>query len=369
MWLIVGILVVIAIVASMATHSRSTSWMGTVSRPPTADDTMGDLSLRCKLDEWIDAGLIDADNAAALEQYESEQSKSSPNRVPLAAEAVGYIGGGLVLAAVALLVGGRWSELGTTGRIAALAVPTTITLAAGWWSGHSHEPALQRLGSVLWLLTVAGAAAVAAVVWIDAISEDRHGHNGTALFIGAVALGFASPMWWFRKLLLQQMAMFGAAITIVLGVVDSVAVSRDATMTALSAGISLFVLGGAWCAAGLTGRLIPTLAANVSGAVFLLIGAQIARNDDNSIGLWLGLGAAIALMTTGVAQSEISLLLVGTLGLFQWAPQMALFYLEDSLGAEATLLVIGAILLVFSAMMTRLLPRVKAQRSPRMSAT
>jgi hypothetical protein len=48
---------------------------------------------------------------------------------------------------------------------------------------------------------------------------------------------------------------------------------------------------------------------------------------------------------------------------------MALFYLEDSLGAEATLLVIGAILLVFSAMMTRLLPRVKAQRSPRMSAT
>ncbi len=62
------------------------------------------------------AGLIDRDQALAVEQYEAEHTPDDPNRVALAAEATGYIGAGLVIAAVALVVGNRWDDLSTAWR-------------------------------------------------------------------------------------------------------------------------------------------------------------------------------------------------------------------------------------------------------------
>lgn len=66
-----------------------------------------------------------------------------------------------------------------------------------------------------------------------------------------------------------------------------------------------------------------------------------------------------------VARTELELLFVGTAGLFQWTPQVALFYLEDTLGAEATLFVIGILLISVAGLLTRMVPLVTAHQRAR----
>ena len=83
----------------------------------------------------------------------------------------------------------------------------------------------------------------------------------------------------------------------------------------------------------------------------------MVRADNDHVGLWIGLAAAIALLATGVLRSVLELLLAGAAGLFQWTPQIALFYLEDTLGAEATLFVIGVLLIAMAGLLTRIYPR------------
>lgn len=340
------------------TGPRTSGIKGQATRSPLQD----------KLDDWVDAEFIDADQANAVLVYEIDRVPPSPNRLPLAAEAVGYIGSGLVLASVALLVGNRWDDMSTTERIASLALPTVVAAVAGWWTGRGGEPALERLGSVLWALAVVGVAGLAAEVWVDLIHGGDPPDHHAALFIGAIALMAAAWAWWMRRLVLQQLALFGAAVTTSLGVIDSAAAGRDRAMSAQAVGLTLLALGVVWLAASLARRLPPALLANVLGSAVILLGAQILRFDnDQQAGLLIGMMAAIILMTVGVSRSELEILFVGTVGLFQWTPQIALFYLEDTLGAEATLFVIGLLLIVLAGLLTRMYPWVKARHHERSS--
>ncbi len=364
---VIQLLLPVAIVAVIviAVKNRNAASPSYGVNGSTAADGNGHSPLQDKLDDWVAAELMEADQADAVLAYEIERAPANLSRVPLAAEAVGYIGSGLVLASVALLIGNRWEDMSTLGRITSLAVPTVVAAIAGWWTGRSDEPALERLGSVLWFLAVAGVAGLAAEVWVDAVHDSDPPDHHAALFIGSIALVAAASAWGMRRNELQQLAMFGAAITTSLGVIDTIAGGQDREMSALAAGLTLLILGAVWLTASLTGRLPPALLANLSGSALILLGAQIVRFDDDHAGLWLGLVASIILMAVGVSRSELEILVVGTAGLFQWTPQIALFYLEDTLGAEATLFVIGVLLIVLAGLLTRLYPLVKARHGGR----
>lgn len=323
--------------------------------------------LKAKLDTWVAAGLIGDDQADAIVVYEADHVPAPASRVPMAAEAIGYIGGALLVAAVALLIGNRWEDISTPTRIAVLTLATLMTAVAGWWTGRDDEPALQRLGSVLWLLAVAATAGLAAEIWIDAIHDnDPPGHGG-ALFVGGIALVAASATWLARPEPLQHVALFGGAITTSIGVLEVLVEAGDSQLSATNVGLLLLALGGAWFAGGITGVLPPAVLAELAGGGLALVGAQTLRDSNDDLGLWLGLAVAVALLAAGVARSNVLVLLVGTAGVFQWTPQIALFYLEDTLGTEATLAVIGALLIGVAGSMTRVYPMVKARRSQRLA--
>ena len=326
-------------------------------------EAAGRSPLQDKLDDWVAADLINDDQADALLAYELERPTVKTSRLPLAAEAVGYIGSGLLFAAAALLIGNRWDDMSTSARILSLAAPTIVAAVAGWWTGRNDDPALQRLGSVLWLLAVVGVAGLAGEVWVDAIHDGDPPDHHAVLFVGSIALAAAAPAWWMRRVELQQLALLGATIATSLGIIDTVAAGRDRNMSAVAAGLVLLALGTIWLAGSFADRLPPPLLANLSGSALILVGAQIVRADNDHAGLWLGLVASIALMATGVARSELEVLFMGTAGLFQWTPQIALFYLEDTLGTEATLFVIGTVLIVLAGLLTRIYPWVTARRS------
>jgi hypothetical protein len=64
-----------------------------------------------------------------------------------------------------------------------------------------------------------------------------------------------------------------------------------------------------------------------------------------------------------VARADAVVLLAGAAGLFQWSPQIAVYYLEPAVGIEATLLVVGVLLLVVALGFARLFRRVRADRA------
>lgn len=313
-------------------------------------------ALRGKLDEWVGADLITADEATAVEQYEATHVVPSPSRLPLVSEAIGYLGTGLVIAAVGLVIGQRWDDINTAGRIATFAVPAVVAFAVGWWTGRRHEEPLERLASVLWVLGGAAVAGAAAVIWVDAIHDGDAPEQGGALFIGGIAFVAMLAAYLLRREPLQHLALFATAVATTAGLVDAIAGWADADTPLLGVGLSLFGLAVVWLALGVFDRLEPAILARLLGAGLALFSPMMVSGANRPTGLWLGLGAAVAMLVVGVLRTELVLLLAGALGLFISVPQVALHYLKDTLGASATLAIIGVLLVAMAAGLSRIYP-------------
>lgn len=121
--------------------------------------------------------------------------------------------------------------------------------------------------------------------------------------------------------------------TAVVGLVDAFR-SGDGEMPVLPLGFALLALAATWTAGGLLDRLNPTLPVLVIGPALGLLAAQTVAGQNTDLGLWVGIGVAVTLVGLGAARSAVSVLLVATVGLCQWTPQIALHYLGDALGAE-----------------------------------
>ena len=337
---------------------------------PSSGATHGDKLARA-LDEWRQAGLIRDDEVEPILRYEQAKTRSH-GRLPLAAEAVGYVGSALVITAIALLIGQRWDGLAVGFRIATFAVPAFGAAAFGWWIGAKPDPAFVRVGSAMWVLSVGALAGAIIVVFVDAMYLGDPPARGGLLFVGGIVTVWAGSEYALRRLPLQQLAYFAASLVTVLGGVDALGVGRDRGFSTIVWGLAVWAFGTVWTILGVRERFTPSEVARLIGPATLLIGAQVVRADApahvlGDLALWLGLGSALLLIAVGVWRADLLVLLVGAAGLFQWAPQLAIFYLADAIGTEATLLVVGLSLLGAAYAFTRLYRRVRSEaptRSP-----
>ena len=71
-------------------------------------------------------------------------------------------------------------------------------------------------------------------------------------------------------------------------------------------------------------------------------------------------GEPTVILVIGVARSDALVLLVGAVGLFQWSPQIATYYLEPAIGTEVTVMIVGVLLLGVAGVFTKLYRRVRA---------
>lgn len=311
------------------------------------------------LREWHEHGLLDAEEIAPILRYEA--ARAAPrSRIPLVAEAVGYVGSALVFTAIALLIGRRWDELAVAARVAVLAVPALAAAAAGWWVGSQRDEAFERMGSVLWLLSSAAFAGALVVVFVDVFYDGDPPQHGGLLFVSALVALWTFGQYALRRLALQQLALFASLVATVFGVVNAMEASRSRGFSTMVGGLALWGFGVAWTGLGLWRRLMPDELARFFGPAAVLIAAQVVRVDARDLGLWLGLGSAAAFVAIAVARADLIVLFAGTVGLFQWSPQVALHYLADSIGTEATLIVVGALLIAGATVFTRLFQRVRA---------
>jgi hypothetical protein len=317
---------------------------------------MEDLGRR--VERWVAAGVIGRDQGEAilaLEGTAAGAAEAAGGRRAVVVEVLGYLGGGLALVAGFVLGAESWAELGYWGRAAVLGAVTVVLLVAGWRLRTEEGRVLPRLASVLWLGAVAGFAGLLAVL-LGGRSGDAVDDPTLAVAGGALVL--AAALYLLERRVLQQVALFGAAVATLLTAGGELPVAWDGLE-----GVALAVLGAAWLELGRRGLVVPRRSSEALGALAVVSGcevlATVGRGSEGfgvgGWGLWVGLGVAVALLVAGSAWRRNVLLGIGTGAMVVFLAQAAGRYWED-LGAPLAILLVGLGLVAVAAVLARLRP-------------
>jgi hypothetical protein len=301
--------------------------------------------LRGRLDAWVAAGLIGADQAERIEAAEAAEAAEAPRRrTPYVVEALGYLGAALAAIAGFLAVDQLWPDIPLGAQIAFAGAGTVLFAGAASLMRPGVEPALHRLRSVLLVLSTGSLTAFAALlagpVW-DA------GPRGSALAAAATAAVYATG-WWLRvPAPLQHLTAYAAtAVTV------GVAVSLLHPDVAIGwSGLAVWVLSALWVVAAGRGLFRPSATGIAGAAVGLLGGAQLTM--EVAAGHVLALATVAGLLVAGVARRQLWLLAVAAVGVLQVVPQTAARYLPASAAAPLALFVVGVLLVGIALWLAR----------------
>ncbi|SHL32062.1 Predicted membrane protein [Pseudonocardia thermophila] len=286
-------------------------------------------SLDDALDRWVAAGLIEPAQAEAIRA--AEAARPAPPRSSLLAEALGYVGGILVLVAVITLTGRFWDELGTGGRLAVAAGAAVVLLVAGLLAPSPHIGASGRLRAVVWLLSVAALSGAVGLFADEVLDLDG---EVVALLAAGGAAVYAAVLWRLHRAIPLHAAFIVAVV---------VAVAAAAALLPGEAGeppwLAVWGVGLAWMLLG-WGRVVgPRAAAYVCGSVPVIVGATVVA--DSGWGATLAIASAALLVVGGVLERDLVLLGVGAVATLIVVPRVVADWFPDALAVAFVLLVLG----------------------------
>jgi len=317
-----------------------------------------DAELRKHLDRWVAEGLIDAAQATRIETAETPtagspaagssaagssasgsraaRSSATGSRAPLVAEALGYAGGVLAIAAGLYLVRDLWPNL-STGAVLAFAAAACAALGAGGVAVRAtSDPALRRLRSVLWLLSTVSLAAftgtLADQVW-------GFGPTSTTLVTAAVSAAYGAALWWRTRAVLQHLAVF-ASLAVLAG---TVVARLDPGLGAWGPGLAIWAMSVLWGVAAMRGYLPPGATGYFAAGIGVLAGAQLTMQV--AAGYALALATVAGLLAAGVLLRQAWLVVLGALGVLLVTPQITTRYLPMSAATPVAIFVVGVVLL------------------------
>lgn len=326
-------------------------------------DIRGDTHLQERLREWVAAELISADQAARIAEHEQHRVVapepgetsgvggvgSQPTRpasrshgVTSPAEAIGYVGAALALGAIALILGDLWRELLVGGRLALVAVLTLAMFGGGLAVRNAGSDAMQRMTSVLYAATVAGVGWFASVLGSDVFDLDWADAQVVVAFAMLIA---AVPLFIWRPRPLPHLVAlatttFAAASLLELSPLRPEPGWYGLVVATVGAGWFLLVLGR-W--------LRPRAVGEVAAALVTFIGIEIASfGDARATALTVALVLAGALVAMAVRADVLRYLVVGALALFVFSPQLVFEVFGDAIGAPASLLLVGVLLVLLA---------------------
>lgn len=296
-----------------------------------------------QLTRWVRAGLLAPDQADAIRRFEQAARPPSAvrDRRTLAAEAVGYVGAALAVGAVGLLLEDVWDRFATGGRLTLVTLLTVLLLAGGLALRRAGSAPMQRLTSVLFTGSVVGLGWLAVEVGDRVL---RLGESDLALLVGVATTGLALPLYVLRQRALPQLTLLATVVLTVVAVLFRPALEPGATWV----GLTLWALGCAWALLGAGRWLRPEPVAEVAGAALALLALQVGSFDARLGMLALAVATAGVLVGVAVATDRGHHLAVGAVGLFVLVPQLVFELFGDAIGAPATLLVVGLLLVLLA---------------------
>lgn len=321
---------------------------------------MDEVTLRDRLEAWRRAGIISAEQSARILSLETapEPTRGTTHRRARLAEVVGYVGAAFALGAVGLLVVDFWPQLLPWARVALALLLSIVALFAGavvhLRSGESPDHgrdlglengdgALRRLAGVLWVAAIAGSAWTTGLIVSDVLSDPQ---RWGVTIVAGVALVLAGVLLALGRHVLVQLATLIALGSFTAGTLVALAPLEPG---ALAFGTMLVGGGATWALAGAGGWIGPRTSAEVSGSVVALIGMQVLTATG-----WPTAALAGAVLLAGglvalsLPSGRLHLLYVGAVGLFVATPRLVVELFADTIGAPATLLTSGVLLILMA---------------------
>jgi hypothetical protein len=325
------VVLVVAIVAFGATrlHAHAPA-AGSVGGAGVHDD---------RLDEWVTAGLVTADQARSIRAYEHDRVPDRPPaRVSPGVEALAYVGGILLAVGAGMLIARLWHGLGVGGRIGVLAGAATLVVVVGTVVGES-DGVTWRLRGFLWALGTVGFAAVAGIFVVEVLKVTGEAVGVTVAGTTAVV---SAGLWQLRNRPLQHaLTLLGLAIALGTGI----AWAQGPGAHGLLIGLALWLVGGMWAWLGWRDRIPPAALGFLLGVVLTLVGSGIVNAQVSWLAPLLGLATAGAWVAVGVVRSERVALAPGLVGVFVFLPWTLARFFGGTVGAPVVAMVSGALLL------------------------
>lgn len=279
-------------------------------------------------------------------------------RIPALAEALGYAGGGLALAAVMTLVGMFWAQLGWSGRTALAALVAAAAVGGGFALERLKEPAARRLSHFLF---VVGVAALGATVGFAthkmalAVAGVGQTADEWAWFCGFLAAAVSGGLLWrTRRNWLQHLA-FGVAVGVGALMLLPL-IPWDGPDW--GAGATLAFVGIVWGALTLAGKQPPESAGLTLASLGVLGGIQMMAlyGGPPSSGMitapwavWLGFAVSIGLVVLGVLLRKYVMLGFGAAGIVAFAVELLTEVFDIGMGTPVALLAASVILICLAA--------------------
>lgn len=328
---------------------------GARSAPGTTGQSSGRLrSIESETARWVDAGLITAEQASAVVEFER---RSATGRSPVVAEVLAYLGAALVVAAVVTLVASRWSDLVLGPKLVLLGVAAAVGVVGGAVARTRSGGAFDRVTTVLWFASlgaVGGFVAVAAGIEGLDWSEDAV-PVAVAGTVTAAALG----LYLFHRRGPQLLALTGSSTAFVALLLQLAGVEY-----APAYGSVLILAGAMWLLQSLVPLLRPAPVAFVAGGVIAYIGSAVMSDEWVIAGLTIGVAGAVAIVVLSLRTRDLVHLFTGAVGLFVTLPRFAVELIGESIGAPLALLVVGVLVIAVSVLAGRLHGHPEADRDP-----
>lgn len=292
------------------------------------------------LETWVADQLITPEQADRI-LVRGDVSVQAPSAVPdrrherssLISEALGYLGGVVILIASVLIASLYWSQIDTTARLVIVGAVAAGLLAAGFFTPERLDGVGTRLRSVLWLLSTGGVAGFLVLLGATELDlADRH----VFLLTSAGAAAYATGLWLLGRTPVQQIVMSvslmltAAALTNELGVSDALP------------GVGAWGVALVWLLLGWGGLLAPRRLVVVLGAAGMFAGAMTTLPTHG--GIALSLATAATVVAAAVLFRDLLLLAVGALGTLLVLPSAVIELFPGDLAAPVAMLVVGAAL-------------------------
>jgi hypothetical protein len=258
-------------------------------------------------------------------------------------EIVGYVGAAFAVGAVGLLFQQIWDRFEPWAQVTLVLLLATTAIAAGAALVRRPGLPLRRLTAILWLSGVAAGSWAAALVGTNLLGlrEER-----LALLVGLTIVAGGAVLLRIGGHAVLQLA---SAVGLIVTVVSAVSLLSPLPPAPTTYGVLLIGGGIAWALAGGGGWLGPVRTAEVAGSVLALIGSQVfAAGDGRLAGLFVGLVIAAIVVASSLVGDRPHLLLVGAAGLFVIVPRLVFELFADTIGAPATLLTVGILLILLA---------------------
>jgi len=319
-------------------------------------------ALSADLARWVAAGLLSEEQSAAILAHErlamptaapAPRPATGPRRVPVAAEALGYLGGVLAVIGLVLVVARYWPDMAVLGRLGLSGAGALALFGGGALVREEADPALARLRGFLWLASTATTALFAGVLTADTFDA---GSTETVVLACAGAAALHSGLLWRnRERPLQQLAFLGG-----LAAFAGALVAEFAPTGAV--GLAVWAVGAAFVFLGLARRTPLPVLTEGSGAAAAIVGAAITVSASPAFGLPFVVATGFGLLAVatvprlaGARADQLTVGILGGLALLQGVPSTLGYFSPDAGGVTGltTWLLGGALVLVGARRLVR----------------